>query len=168
MTTMGSLACCASQETGMARRRRRKQSGGSLQVQATAYGDMRAVQKKERKKKDQQRDFAGQIVGPDNRVRVNLAHPGRKILAPPPGPVNANYNTGVFQRSPAPVDIYAMPTCALPHYKRTAYRNRTANATAPRRKYRTKYSGRYVTKENTSQYRRRDTVAPLDPVQRIH
>ena len=155
----------------MPRRRRRKQKGGALQVQANAYGDTTRVEtrkgKKKKEEKEGKRDISGKIVGPNDRVRVDLAHPDRKIVAPPPGPANAAQNTGIRQMHAVPVDIYAMPTRALPHYKRVLYRNRSANLSAVRSKYRTKFDGHYVSKENTSQYRKREKIQPLDPVQRI-
>ena len=154
------------------KRIRRNQKGGALQVKVDAFGDMRVEKdgtgkKKKKKEKEGKRDISGKIVGPNDRVRVDLAHPDRKIAVPPPGPANAAQNTGIRQMHAVPVDIYAMPTRALPHYKRALYRNRSANLSAVRSKYRTKFDGHYVSKENTSQYRKRDKIQPLDPVQRI-
>ena len=83
--------------------RRNQQKGGALQVQVDAFGDTRVMKDgKGKKKKKEKRDISGKIIGPNDRVRVDLAHPDRKIAVPPPGPANAAQNTGIRQMHAVP------------------------------------------------------------------
>ena len=135
----------------MARRKHRKQKGGG-----------------EGGKGKFKRDYSEQLIGPDGRRRVSLAFPGRQILAPPPGPINARETTDTRKETPAPVRLYVYPTRALPQYKTTFHRNKTDNVAARLPKYRTRTAGPYVTAKNTSHYREQDKVRPRSTNPPLH